>query len=130
MQLACQGFQISSLKDKNGRIIYLFNDGSLKALEGPTALQSRFQIEFLYGNNVGFRNYFGKYLKAETMEWTSSEAGREETLSFEQSDQFVSFKSSDGAYLTVTDENDLTGTLPIKLGNLSELELLYLGKSF
>ena len=76
-------------------------------MEGSTALQSRFQIEFLYVNNVGFRNYFGKYLKAETMEWTSSEAGREEILSLEQSDKYVSFKSSDGAYLTVTDENDL-----------------------
>ena len=41
------------------------------------------------------------------MEWTSSEAGREEILSLEQSDKYVSFKSSDGAYLTVTDENDL-----------------------
>ena len=41
------------------------------------------------------------------MEWTSTEAGKEETLSFEQSDKFVSFKSSDGAYLTVKNENDL-----------------------
>ena len=76
-------------------------------MEGSSTLQSRFQIELFSGNNVGFRNYYGNYLNAETMEWTSTEAGKEETLSFEQSDKFVSFKSSVGAYLTVTDENDL-----------------------
>ena len=105
--IACQGFQNSDLRDKNGGKIYLFNDGALQSLKGSDKLQSRFKIDFLESSFVSIRNILGEHLDPQTMEWTSEHIA-ERFFNLEQNEDFVSFKSNDEAYLTFTEVNKLT----------------------
>lgn len=104
----CHGFQNTDLRDRNGRKVYLFNDGSLKLLEGSEKLQSRFEIDFLNSNLVRIKNIFGKHLSSQRMEWTDNNDNG--SLSLEYGQGFASFKSIDDGYLTVTKENELSFT--------------------
>ena len=69
--IGCPGLQSSDLKDKDGRKIYLFNDGSFRSLKGSDRLQSRFKIHFLDSTSVSIKNILGEYLNPKSMEWTS-----------------------------------------------------------
>ena len=91
------------MKDKSGKVIYTFDDGSLKSLQSSEKLQSRFQIVFFDSLTAGIKNIEGYYLSSTTMGWQSRTAGNEETLHLEHSDDgFVSFRSFDARYLTVS----------------------------
>ena len=91
------------MKDKSGKVIYTFDDGSLKSLHSSEKLQSRFQIVFFDSLTAGIKNIEGYYLSSTTMGWQSRTAGNEETLNLEHSDDgFVSFRSFDARYLTVS----------------------------
>ena len=91
------------MKDKSGKVIYTFDDGSLKSLQSSEKLQSRFQIVFFDSLTAGIKNIEGYYLSSTTMGWQSRTAGNEETLNLEHSDDgFVSFRSFDARYLTVS----------------------------
>ena len=91
------------MKDKSGKVIYTFDDGSLKSLHSSEKLQSRFQIVFFDSLTAGIKNIEGYYLSSTTMGWQSRIAGNEETLHLEHSDDgFVSFRSFDARYLTVS----------------------------
>ena len=91
------------MKDKSGKVIYTFDDGSLKSLQTSEKLQSRFQIVFFDSLTAGIRNIDGYYLSSTSMDWQSRTAGDEETLHLEHSDDgFVSFRSFDARYLTVS----------------------------
>ena len=91
------------MKDKSGKVIYTFDDGSLKSLQTSEKLQSRFQIVFFDSLTAGIRNIDGYYLSSTSMGWQSRTAGDEETFHLEHSDDgFVSFRSFDARYLTVS----------------------------
>ena len=96
------------MKDKSGKVIYTFDDGSLKSLQTSEKLQSRFQIVFFDSLTAGIRNIDGYYLSSTSMGWQSRTAGDEETLHLEHSDDgFVSFRSFDARYLTVSSDDGL-----------------------
>ena len=96
------------MEDKSGKVIYTFDDGSLKSLQTSEKLQSRFQIVFFDSLTAGIRNIDGYYLSSTSMDWQSRTAGNEETFHLEHSDDgFVSFRSFDARYLTVSGDNGL-----------------------
>ena len=97
---------MTTLKDRMERIVFLFNDGSLKAIVSSDITQSRFQIE-MDGSICFFRNVNGYYLNSETMSWTNKLPGNEETFSLEPVEEFMSIKSSNEKYLTVTSDGIL-----------------------
>ena len=103
---ACNGFQLTTLKDKMERIVFLFNDGTLRAIVSSEITQSRFQIE-MDGSICFFRNVNRYYLNSETMSWTNKEPGMEETFFLEPVEEFISFKSTNEKYLTVTSDGIL-----------------------
>ena len=91
------------MKDKSGKVIYTFDDGSLKSLHSSEKLQSRFQIVFFDSLTAGIRNIDGYYLSSISMDWQSKIAGDDETFQLERSDDgYVSFRSFDARYLTVS----------------------------
>ena len=91
------------MQDKSGQFIYAFEDGTLKSLQASEKLQSRFQVMFFDSTAAGIKNVNGFYLSSTTMGWQSRTAGNEETLHLEHSDDgFVSFRSFDARYLTVS----------------------------
>ena len=97
---------MTTLKDKMERIVFLFNDGTLKAIVSSNITQSRFQIE-MDGSICFFRNVNGYYLNSVTMSWTNKEPGIEETFSLEPVEEFISMKSANDKYLTVTSDGIL-----------------------
>ena len=103
---ACHGFQLTSLKDKMERIVFLFNDGTLKAMDSYNDVQSRIQLE-IKDSTVLFKNVHGYYLNAGTMSWINKVPGPEEIFSMEADDDFISIKSSDNKYLTVSSDGIL-----------------------
>ena len=91
------------MQDKSGQVIYAFEDGSLKSLQASEKLQSRFQVVYLDSTAAGIKNVNGFYLSSTSMGWKSKTAGNEETFHLEHSDDgFVSFRSFDARYLTVS----------------------------
>ena len=96
---ACNGFQISNLKDKSGKNVFLFDDGSLQAIESSDYFHSRFQIDFIDNNNVVFKNVNGYFLSSD-MSWVQMD----ETFTVEKQEEFVSFKNINSDYLTVSTE--------------------------
>ena len=91
------------MQDKSGQVFYAFEDGSLKSLQALEKLQSRFQIVFFDALTAGIKNIEGYYLSSTSMGWQSRTAGDEETLHLEHSaDGFLSFRSFDERYLTVS----------------------------
>ena len=103
---ACHGFQLTNLKDKMKRIVFLFNDGTLKAMDLYDDVQSRIQLE-IKDSTVLLRNVNGYYLNAGTMSWTNKVPGTEEIFSLEADDEYISIKSSDNKYLTVSSDGIL-----------------------
>ena len=97
---------MTTLKDKMERIVFLFNDGTLKAIVSSEITHSRFQIEM--DNSICFfRNVNGYYLNSETMSWTNKLPGNEEIFSLEPVEEFISIKSANDKYLTVTSDGIL-----------------------
>ena len=96
------------MQDKSGQVIYAFEDGSLKSLQASEKLQSRFQVVFFDSTAAGIKNVNGFYLSSTSMGWQSKTAGNEETFNLEHSDDgFVSFRSFDARYLTVSGDDGL-----------------------
>ena len=83
--------------DSVGKVLYLFNDGTLKALNASDKVQSRVQLEFFESNKAAFVNVNKKYLNSATMSWDSEI--QELEISEDQLNK-VYFKNSDGSYLT------------------------------
>ena len=83
--------------DSVGKVLYLFNDGTLKALNASDKVQSRVQLEFFESNKAAFVNVNKKYLNSATMTWDSEI--QELEISEDQLNK-VYFKNSDGSYLT------------------------------
>ena len=100
---ACNGFQISNLKDKTGKNVFLFDDGSLQAIESSDYFHSRFQIDFIDNNNVVFKNVNGYFLSSD-MSWVQMD----ETFTVEKQEEFVSFKNINSDYLTVSTDGKLS----------------------
>ena len=100
---ACNGFQISNLKDKSGKNVFLFDDGSLQAIESSDYFHSRFQIDFIDNNNVVFKNVNGYFLSSD-MSWVQMD----ETFTVEKQEEFVSFKNTNSDYLTVSTDGRLS----------------------
>ena len=85
--------------DSVGKVLYLFNDGTLKALNASDKVQSRVQLEFFESNKAAFVNVNKKYLNSATMTW-DSEIQELEISEDQLNKNMVYFKNSDGSYLT------------------------------
>ena len=88
------------------RTVFLFNDGTLKAINISDISQSRLQIE-IKDSIAFFRNVNGYYLNAGSMSWMNNLPGDEETFSLETDNEFILLKSSDNKYLTVSSDGIL-----------------------
>ena len=98
------------MKDFLGRNIYLYDDGTLKALNSSDLIQSGFNIQFKRistdETNVAFNDVEGFHLNSQSMEWEES-SSREGWYNFQQIGNFFTFKSFENKYLTVNSDSIL-----------------------
>ena len=111
------------MKDYFGKNIYLFDDGTLKALNSSDFVQSRFRIKIVNETEVSFSNGSDYLLNAESMKW-EKETEDKAVFQFEQLGNFVTFKSLNNKYLTVNSD----GILKFDSETVSENTKFYINK--